>query len=314
MIDYVEGFLKATEQAAAATYPFIGKNDVMSADEAATNALRNQLNEMDISGVIKIGEGEMDNAPMLFIGEQVGTAQGPALDIAVDPIDGTSLVATGKGDAIAVLAAAEGGGILHAPDMYMKKIAGGPKLKGLLDITETLTENLKRVAKALEKDISEVCVAVQERPRHEAYVEEIESTGAKVLLFSDVDITKIIATCVEGTGIDLLIGIGGAPEGVISAIALKSLGGEFQGRLMPDNDEQHERCVKMGLSNPNQVLEMDDVIRSENCLFVATGITDGILLKGVASDDEKLKMMSFYTHGKINKPVFVESEIVLEKA
>lgn len=309
MIDYVNGFLKATEHAAAATYPWIGKDDVMSADEAATNALRNQLNQMDISGVIKIGEGEMDNAPMLFIGEQVGTASGPELDIAVDPIDGTSLVASGQGNAIAVLAAAEGGSILHAPDMYMKKIAGGPKLKGLLDITETLTENLERVAKALNKDITEVCVAVQERPRHEEYVKEIESTGATVSLFSDVDITAIIATCLENTGIDLLIGIGGAPEGVISAIALKSLGGEFEGRLMPEDDEQHERCVQMGLNNPNQVLKMDDVISSDNCLFVATGITDGILLKGVTSDSEGIKTTSFYTFGKNNKPVFVESKL-----
>lgn len=314
MNDYINGFLKATEHAAAATYPWIGKDDVMSADQAATNALRNQLNRMDISGVIKIGEGEMDNAPMLFIGEQVGTASGPAFDIAVDPIDGTSLVATGQGDAIAVLAAAEGGRILHAPDMYMKKIAGGPKLKGLLDITETLTENLERVAKALNKDITEVCVAVQERPRHEEYVEEIESTGARVLLFSDVDITAIIATCLDDIDIDLLIGIGGAPEGVISAIALKSLGGEFQGRLMPENDEQHERCVSMGLNNPNQVLEMDDVISSDNCLFVATGITDGILLKGVTSDNDKIKTTSFYTFGKNARPVFVETEIELTNA
>lgn len=311
MFDYVKDFLKATENAAVATYPWIGKNDVMSADRAATNSLRDQLNAMDISGVVKIGEGEMDNAPMLSIGEKVGTLNGPALDIAVDPIDGTSLVANGEGDAIAVLAVAEEGSILHAPDMYMKKIAGGPKLKGRIDITESLEYNIEQAAEALGKHVTEICVAVQERPRHEEYVRIIEATGAKVTLFSEVDITAIIATCIEDSGIDLFIGIGGAPEGVISAVAVKSLGGDFQGQLMPEDDVQYERCVAMGLNNPNGVLNMDDVISSDNCLFVATGITDGNLLKGVKTEADRVITTSFYTHGQDNAPHFVQREVKL---
>lgn len=313
MFDYIEGFLKATEKAAIATYPWVGKNDVMSADRAATNSLRDQLNGMDIAGVIKIGEGEMDNAPMLFIGERVGTLNGPALDIAVDPIDGTSLVASGKRDAIAVMAVAEEGSILHAPDMYMKKIACGPKLKGKIDITKSLEYNVEQAAIALEKEVTEICVAVQERPRHEEYVRIIEATGAKVILFSEVDITAIIATCIEGSGIDLFIGIGGAPEGVISAVALRSLGGDFQGQLMPEDDLQYKRCVKMGLDNPDGVLYMDDVISSDDCLFVATGITDGILLNGVRTESDEVTTTSFYTYGHDNKPHFVQSVVGLVK-
>lgn len=313
MQNYVKGFLKATEKAAIATYPWIGKDNVMRADDAATNSLRRKLNEMDITGEIKIGEGEMDNAPMLYIGEKVGTLHGPSLDIAVDPVDGTSLVATGQDDAISVLAAAEKDSILHAPDIYMKKLAGGPKLRGKLDITASLEEIVATAADALEKDVTDICVAVQERPRHEEYARIVRSTGAKVRLFPEVDITATVATCLDESEIDLLIGIGGAPEGVISAVAMRALGGDFQGELMPENEKEINRCIEMGLKDPKQILTLDDIISSDNCLFVATGITDGILLDGVTAADDHFTTTSFYTDGQSGKGHFVQSNIEVEK-
>lgn len=292
-------FVKVTQQAAVSTYPWIGRNDKLAADDAATTSMREQLNLINIDGVIKIGEGEMDQAPMLYIGEKVGTGNGPKVDIAVDPIDGTNLVADNEDNAIAVIAAAEQDSLLHAPDMYMKKIAVGPKAAGKINIDAPLKDNMLAVAKAHCKSVSELTVIVQDRPRHQMIIEEIRNAGATVKLFSDVDITAIVATCIEEMNIDMLVGIGGAPEGVMSAVALKCMGGDFQGQLIPKDDLEFKRCVEMGIANPNKILVMDDIVRSDNCFFVATGITNGILLNGVSKEmDDRIETHTFYTHSQ----------------
>ncbi|WP_144939753.1 class II fructose-bisphosphatase [Paenibacillus sp. 32O-W] len=285
-------FLTVSQQAAIASYRWIGKVNKNEADGAGTEAMRRQMNLIPMKGVIVIGEGEMDEAPMLYIGEELGTGQGPHLDIAVDPVEGTSLMAKGQDNAMAVIAASERGSLLHAPDMYMKKIAVGPKAKGCIDIQASLTENMKAVAKALGKEVQDLTVMIQDRPRHEGLVREVLDLEARVKLFSDGDITGAIATALEELDVDLLAGTGGAPEGVIAAAALKCLGGDLQAQLVPNSRAEYERCVRMGLSEPDKGLTIDDLVRSEDCFFVATGITDSPLLKGV----RKLKDGSMLTH------------------
>ena len=287
-------FLTVVQQAATAVYPWIGKGDKNGADGAATKVMRDAMNRIHMDARIVIGEGEMDEAPMLFIGEQLGTGNGPAVDIAVDPVEGTTNVSKGLDNSLVVLAVAEQGTLLHAPDMYMEKIAVGPKAKGCIDLNLSLTENMKAVAKALGKDVSELTVMMQDRPRHDHLLKQVLEVGAKVRMFSDVDITGAIATAIDELDVDLLVGTGGAPEGVISAVALKCLGGDFQGRLAPINEEERARCLKMGITNLEAVLTMDDIVRTDDCFFIATGITDGSLLKGVRKKaDGKIATHSF---------------------
>lgn len=274
-------FLTVAQRAAIASYPWIGKGDKNAADGAGTEAMRNQMNLIDMNGRIVIGEGEMDEAPMLYIGEELGTGNGPEVDIAVDPVEGTSLMAKGQDNSLVVLAAATKGSLLHAPDMYMKKIAVGPKAKGAINIDASLTENMKSVAKALGKDVTELTVMIQDRPRHHDLIQQVFAAGARVKLFSDGDVTGAIATAIEEMDIDILVGTGGAPEGVIAAAALKCLGGDFQAKLVPQNQEEFDRCIQMGLTDPEKVLTIDEIVKSDDCFFVATGITDGALLKGV---------------------------------
>ncbi|MDY0393348.1 class II fructose-bisphosphatase [Virgibacillus halophilus] len=294
MSELATEFVKATQQAAVAAYPWVGKQRKNPADAAATEALRNHLNLIDFTGEIKIGEGEMDEAPMLFIGEKVGTGSGPEIDIAVDPIDGTALVAAGKGNAITVIAAADSGSLLHAPDMYMEKIAVGPKAKGKISLEVPIGDNLKAVAAANGKKITELRVAVQKRPRHAELMMAVQRTGAEVVLFSDVDITLAVATCLDEIDIDMVAGVGGAPEGVIGAVALRILGGDFQGKLLPKNEIQRQRCLDMGISEPDRMLLLEDLVASDNCFFAATGITDGILLRGlIPGDEHKVRVQSF---------------------
>jgi len=231
-------------------------------------------------GTVVIGEGEMDEAPMLYIGEKLGTGQGPEVDVAVDPIEGTNIVAKGLWNALAVVAIADKGNLLHAPDMYMDKIAVGPKAAGKIDINASVKENLQAVANALNKDISEVTAVVLDRERHQKLIGEIRSAGARIKLISDGDVAAAINTAFEDTGVDILFGIGGAPEGVLGAVALKCLGGEIQGKLLPQSKEEEQRCANMGI-NPNQVLRMDDLVKGDDAIFAATGVTDGELLKGV---------------------------------
>ncbi len=272
--------VRVTEAAALAAAKWMGKGLKMEVDEAGTTAMRRVFDTIPMQGTVVIGEGEMDEAPMLYIGEKLGTGYGPEVDVAVDPIEGTNIVAKGLWNAIAVVAIADKGNLLHAPDMYMKKIAVGPKAAGKIDINLSVKENLERVAKALNKDMSEVTVVVLDRKRHEKLIKEVREAGARITLISDGDVAAAINTGFEDTGVDILLGSGGAPEGVLAAVALKCLGGEIQGQLLPQNDVEKERCVIMGI-NPNQILKMDDLVKGDDAIFAATGVTDGEFLKGI---------------------------------
>ena len=222
-----------------------GKKD--EADDAATTAMRDVFNTIPMQGTVVIGEGEMDEAPMLYIGEKLGTGLGPLVDVAVDPLEGTNIVASGGWNALAVLAVADQGNLLHAPDMYMDKIAVGPEAVGQIDINASVIDNLKAVAKAKNKDIEDVVVTILNRERHSKIIQEIREAGARIKLIDDGDVAGAINTAFDHTGVDMLFGSGGAPEGVIAAVALKCLGGEIQGKLVPQNDEEIERCRKMGV-------------------------------------------------------------------
>jgi fructose-1,6-bisphosphatase II len=307
MKQFVMEFVKVTEAAALASSPWIGRGVKNEADEAATTAMRILLNQIEMDAEIVIGEGELDEAPMLYIGEKVGTGWGPKVDIAVDPLEGTNLVAKGQGDSIAVIAAAPKGCLLHAPDIYMEKMAVGPKAAGKIDIEAPLYDNIKMVADVLGKGISDLTVAIQDRERHSKLAQDIHGIGCKVRLFGDGDVAYSIATALEETGIDMLIGVGGAPEGVVSAVALRCLGGEMQGRLLLGNDEEYRRCLEMGLSQPTQPLRMDQLVSSDECIFVATGITDGIFLKGVREGFGKKITHSLLAYGNAGCVHFIES-------
>jgi len=277
----VMDFLDVSQQAAIAAYPWIGKGKKMEADGAGTEAMRDRLNLIDMQGRVVIGEGEMDEAPMLYINEILGTGTGPSVDIAVDPVEGTTLMAKGQENSLAVIAVAQQGTLLHAPDMYMKKMAVGPKAKGWIDIQLSLTENMKAVAQALGKNIKDLTVTIQDRPRHDELINEVIEAGARVKLFSDVDITGAVATAIDDIDVDLLVGIGGAPEGVIAATALKCMGGDFQAVLLPQDETEFNRCVQMGILHPEIPLKIDDIVNTNDCFFIATGITGGMLLDGV---------------------------------
>lgn len=300
--------LKASQEAAVATYPWIGKGNKYEADGAATKALRGAMKLIDMDAFIVIGEGEMDEAPMLYIGERLGVGHGPCVDIAVDPVEGTTLVSKGQGDSLVVIAVAERGTLLHAPDMYMEKIAVGPKAKGVIDLNVTLTENMKAVAQALGKNISELTVMIQDRPRHDHLVQQVFAVGARVRMFSDVDITGAIATAIDEIDVDILVGTGGAPEGVIAAVALRCLGGDFQGRLVPENEEERARCIEMGLADPQAILTMDDIVKTDNCFFVATGITEGTLLKGIQKIGGDKMLIQSYIATKTHSQ-FIETKL-----
>lgn len=288
-------FLKVTEQAAIASHPWVGSGEKIKADGAATNAMRNTLNQIDMNGRIVIGEGELDDAPMLYIGEKVGTGFGLKVDIAVDPIEGTTSTVNGQDNAFTVIAAAPMGTLLHAPDMYMEKLVVGAKAKGKIDINAPLTDNVWAVAKANHKNIKDVKVLIQKRERHHKWIEEIRNTGAKVYLFDEGDITYAVATCIQEQEIDLFYGIGGAPEGVVAAVAVNCLNGDMQARLLPQSKTEYYRCIAMGIENPNIALRHSDLIKSDHCIFTATGITENILLDGIRTDVES----NYTTHSLI---------------
>ncbi|MCP3027827.1 class II fructose-bisphosphatase [Halobacillus sp. A5] len=301
-------FLKVTESAAIAAMPWVGSGKKIEADDAATNAMRKELNTMRMKGRIVIGEGEIDEAPMLYIGENLGSGQGPEVDIAVDPIEGTTPTVNGQSNAITVIAAAPKGKLLHAPDMYMKKLAVGPKAKGEIDIDAPLKENLRAVAKANGKSVQELNVLIQNRPRHQEYIDIIRSEGAKVHLFNDGDIIYAIATCIETLDVDMFLGIGGAPEGVLAAAALKCLNGEMQAKLMPRKDEEVHRCIEMGIQDPQHSLSHSDLVNSDDCIFAATGITDNLFLKGVRLNNGSQLTHSVLINGRENQLRYVESQ------
>ncbi|MBE3571094.1 MAG: class II fructose-bisphosphatase [Bacillales bacterium] len=272
--------VRVTEAAALASARWMGRGKKDEADDAATTAMRNVFDTVPMKGTVVIGEGEMDEAPMLYIGEKLGTGYGPRVDVAVDPLEGTNIVASGGWNALAVIAVADHGNLLHAPDMYMDKIAVGPEAVGQIDINAPIIDNLKAVAKAKNKDIEDIVATVLNRPRHEHIIAELREAGARIKLINDGDVAAAINTAFDHTGVDILFGIGGAPEGVLAAVALKCLGGEIQGKLMPQNDQELNRCKSMGV-DVNQVLRMEDLVRGDDAIFAATGVTDGELLRGV---------------------------------
>ena len=273
---------RVTEVAALAAARWMGRGKKVEADQAATSAMRKMFDSVNMDGVVVIGEGEMDEAPMLYIDERLGRGKPyPEVDVAVDPLEGTNLVAKGYGNAITVIAVADRGNLLHAPDMYMDKIAVGPRAKGKIHIDDPLGKTLKIVAEANNKNVSDLTVMILERERHKEKIEEVRRAGARVRLFTDGDVAAAIATALDETGIDLFVGSGGAPEGVIAAVAMKCLGGDMQGRLLPQSEEEYERCKKMGISDPSRVLYLDDMVKGDDAIFAATGVTDGELLKGV---------------------------------
>ncbi|MEH7107561.1 MULTISPECIES: class II fructose-bisphosphatase [Bacillaceae] len=272
--------VRVTEGAAQAAARWMGRGKKDEADGAATTAMRDVFDTVPMKGTVVIGEGEMDEAPMLYIGEKLGTGYGPRVDVAVDPLEGTNILASGGWNALAVLAVADHGNLLHAPDMYMEKIAVGPESVGQVDINASVLDNLKAVARAKNKDIQDVVATVLNRPRHEHIIAQLRDAGARIKLINDGDVAGAINTAFEDTGVDILFGSGGAPEGVLSAVALKCLGGELIGKLLPQNDAEVERCKAMGL-DLNRILRMEDLVKGDDAIFAATGVTDGELLKGV---------------------------------
>jgi fructose-1,6-bisphosphatase II len=272
--------VRVTEAAALACARWMGRGDKEKADRLAVDAMRAAFDTVQIDGTVVIGEGEMDEAPMLYIGEKVG-AGGQPVDVAIDPLEGTNLVAKGLNGSIAVVAVAPQGCLLHAPDIYMEKIAVGPEASGCIDITASVTANLRWVARAKGKDISDLTVVILDRDRHRNLVREIREAGARIKLISDGDVAPAVAAAIGETGVDMLVGTGGAPEGVLAAAALKSLGGDMQARLRPGNEEEEARVRSMGLPDPTAVLTLGDLVKGEDVFFAATGITDGDLLRGV---------------------------------
>ncbi|MDD2442905.1 MAG: class II fructose-bisphosphatase [Desulfotomaculaceae bacterium] len=273
--------VRVTEVAALASAQWMGRGRKNEADGAATNAMRKMFDSISINGTVVIGEGEMDEAPMLYIGEKLGNALHPEVDVAVDPLEGTNILAKGLPNAMSVIAMADKGNLLHAPDMYMDKLAVGPRAAGKVHLDAPIEETLKIVAEANNKRVQDCVVIILERERHLGLIEEVRKAGARVRLIGDGDVGSAISTAFDDTGIDICAGIGGAPEGVIAAAALKCLGGEMQARLAPEDEEDYERCLKMGITDVKRILTMDDLVTGDDAIFSATGITDGELLRGV---------------------------------
>jgi len=282
-------FLSVVEQAAIACAHTMGQGDRHKSDQAAVEAMRKCMDSVPIDGTIVIGEGERDEAPMLYIGEKVGLASKldvarlhlPEVDIAVDPLEGTNLCATGAANAIAVLAASERGGLLHAPDLYMEKLVVGPSSKHAVSLDAPASENLRAIARCLERDVEDLVVIVLERPRHEALIEEIRATGARIRLIGDGDLSAGIAASVVGSGVHAVMGTGGAPEGVLTAAAMRCLNGEIFARLVVSKPEHEERCRAMGITDFRRIYTSKDLASGSSIIFAATGVTEGTLMKGV---------------------------------
>ncbi|WP_099159379.1 class II fructose-bisphosphatase [Virgibacillus ndiopensis] len=305
--------VRVTEAAALKSARWMGRGKKDEADDAATSAMRDVFDTIPMQGTVVIGEGEMDEAPMLYIGEELGTGTGPEVDVAVDPLEGTNIVAQGTWNALAVIAIADHKTLLHAPDMYMQKLAVGPEAVGKVDINASTLENLQAVAKAKNKDIEDVVAVLLDRPRHAKIIEEIREAGARIKLIRDGDVAAAMNTAFDDTGVDILFGIGGAPEGVLSAVALKCLGGELQGKLIPSNDEERERCKKMGIDDFDKVLYMDDFCGGDDAIFAATGVTDGELLKGVQFKGSKATTQTVVMRAKSGTVRFIDGDHSLKK-
>lgn len=273
-------FVRVTEAAALKCGRLVGCGDKNGADQLAVDGMRQAFEKVHIDGTVVIGEGEMDEAPMLYIGEQVGIG-GEEVDIAVDPVEGTNLVAKGQNGAIAVLAIAPRGCLLHAPDMYMEKIAVGSRAAGRIDIDAPVKENLRRVAEAMERSVDDLTVVVLDRERHADIIRDCREAGARIRLITDGDVTPAIEVGIEGSGVHMMIGTGGAPEGVLAAAALKCLGGDMQGRLAPQSDEEVRRAQSMGVDDIHRIFTIDDLVSGDDCIFSATAITQGNILRPV---------------------------------
>ncbi|WP_102026410.1 class II fructose-bisphosphatase [Salirhabdus sp. Marseille-P4669] len=304
---------RVTEAAALASARWMGRGKKDEADDAATTAMRNVFDTIPMKGTVVIGEGEMDEAPMLYIGERLGNGYGPRVDVAVDPLEGTNIVALGTWNALAVLAVADHGKMLHAPDMYMEKIAVGPESVGKVDINAPVIDNLQAVAKAKGKDIEDVVATVLHRERHEELIHDIRKAGARIKLIQDGDVAAALNTAFDHTGVDILFGSGGAPEGVLAAVGLKCLGGELQGKLLPQNEEELRRCKAMGIEDINRVLMMEDLCGGDDAIFAATGVTDGELLKGVQFRGTKATTQTVVMRAKSGTIRFIDGNHSLKK-
>ncbi|MBW3573883.1 MAG: class II fructose-bisphosphatase [Actinobacteria bacterium] len=305
--------VRVTEAAALAASRFMGRGDKLAADGAAVDAMRAVLDSVAMDGIVVIGEGEKDEAPMLYNGERIGDGSPPATDIAVDPIDGTRLLAQGRPGSIAVIAISPRGTMFDpGPCVYMEKIAVGPECAGVIDITRSATENLEAVAKAKGDPVENLTVVILDRPRHAALIDEVRAAGARIRLIPDGDVAGALQTAWPEAGADMLIGIGGTPEGVISAAALKCMGGEQQGRLWPRTDEERRAALDAGY-DLDKVLTLDDLVAGNNCFFAATGITDGELLKGVHFYDGGATTQSLVTRSSSGTVRYVEARHRLRK-
>lgn len=291
--------IRVTEAAAIAAARLMGRGDEKLADQVAVNAMRRALQTIDIRGTVVIGEGERDEAPMLYIGENVGAwgSDDPEVDIALDPLEGTTTTARGDANALAVIAAADKGNFLNAPDTYMEKIAVGPEAKGVINLKLSPTENLRQIARVKNCDVRDLTVIILDRQRHEDLIQEVRQSGARIKLIRDGDVSAAIATCRESRGVDVLMGTGGAPEGVLAAAALKCIGGDMQGRLKFRNELEKERALKMGVTDLEKIYNVDELAKG-NVMFAATGVTHGDFLKGVV----------FYGGGATTHSVVMRSE------
>src|SRR6476660_5120374 len=316
MFDLSLEVLRVVEDAAIASARTMGMGDPHIADQAAVESMRRCLETLSIHGTIVIGEGERDKAPMLYIGEKVGSAKEQAdaltVDIAVDPLEGTNLCATGAGGAITVLAASERGGLLNAPDCYMEKIVVGPSCKDAVYLDAPVSHNLKNIARRLDRDVEDLVVMVLDRPRHEKLIADIRKAGARIRLISDGDLSAGIAAAVIGTGVHAVMGSGGAPEGVITAAAVRCLNGYMEGRLMINKPELEERIKKMGIRDKNRIYEAQDLAPGKQLIFAATGVTDGSLMRGVRFFGEGIRTSSVILTLRTGKVRFIDS-IHLEK-
>lgn len=278
--NYAMEFVRVTEMAAIESARLMGRGDEKQADQAAVTAMRKMFNSIDFNGRVVIGEGERDEAPMLYIGEEVGTGKGSRLDLALDPLEGTTICAKGGNNSISVIAIAEDGNFLHAPDTYMEKIAVGPEAASAIDLSMSATQNLKEIARAKKTDVQSLTVVILDRPRHADLIAEVRRAGARIWLIGDGDVSAAISAAMPNSGVDVLMGTGGAPEGVIAAAAIRCIGGNMQGRLKFRNDHEIERAKKMGVTEIHKIWQLEEMAKG-NVMFCATGVTQGNFLNGV---------------------------------
>ncbi len=305
-------FVRVTEAAALASSRWMGRGEEKSADHAAVEAMRKMLNSIQFDGTVVIGEGERDEAPMLFIGEKVGKGTGHRLDLALDPLEGTTICARGGTNALSVIAIAEEGNFLHAPDVYMEKIAVGGEAKGAIDLSLSPIENLRNIAKVKKCQVQDLTVIILDRPRHKDLIDEVRSSGARIWLIGDGDVSAAIATCKADSGVDVLMGIGGAPEGVIAAAALRCKGGDFQGRLVFSKESEKERALKMGINDLHKIYKIEELAKG-NVMFCATGVTAGTFLNGVRFFSGGAKTHSVVMRSETGTVRYIEAEHHFDK-